>query len=123
MEIGTFVAASIAGGVGAVLRWVVDVVITRRTRSSFPLGVWIVNVSGSFALGIVVALLAADPLGAVIGAGLLGGYTTFSTVAVTSVTLTRAGEWRTAIVNVVGTFAACVLAAAVGVAAGGALSG
>ena len=79
MEIGTFIAASVAGGLGAVLRWLIDVAVSRRTRSRFPWGVWLVNVLGSFVLGLVAGWLAAAPAGlepfaTIVGAGLLGGF-------------------------------------------------
>lgn len=118
MNIVTLVVASLAGGIGASLRWIIDVTISRRTRSRFPWGVWVVNVSGSFLLGVLSPLIGSTPLGVALGAGLLGGYTTFSTVTVASVTLAHSGARRLAAMNIVVTFVACVLASLGGVACG-----
>ena len=128
MEIGTFIAASVAGGLGAVLRWLIDVAVSRRTRSRFPWGVWLVNVLGSFVLGLVAGWLAAAPAGlepfaTIVGAGLLGGFTTFSTVTVATVTLAQSGARRIALMNVAATFVVCVVASVAGVALGGVFAG
>ncbi len=57
----------------------------------FPWGILVVNVSGSFALGVITGLGAAiaPELSLVLGLGLLGGYTTFSTVSVETVLLAQ----------------------------------
>ena len=88
--IGLWVA--VAGGVGAMLRFVVDDLIARRARRSVPLGTMVINVTGSFLLGLLTALTVdhaglAD-LKTVLGTGLLGGYTTFSTASLEAVNLT-----------------------------------
>ncbi len=82
---------ALAGGVGAALRFVVDSEVTRRVRR--PLGTLVVNVTGSFLLGLLVALTAghavSEDVHAVLGTGLLGGYTTFSAASVEAVNLAR----------------------------------
>jgi fluoride exporter len=125
MTIGLVLAAAAAGGVGAGLRYLVDVAVMRGRRDAFPLGILIVNVSGSLALGLVVgvgAAIASPAVALVVGTGLLGGYTTFSTVSVESVLLFQRRRRRAAIVNVVGTLALALAAAAVGGVAGHALA-
>ena len=91
-------AVALAGGVGAVLRFVVDAAVARRHDRSVPLGTLVVNATGSFLLGLLVALTrdhaAADELVTVLGTGLLGGYTSFSTASVEAVTIAlRDGAW------------------------------
>src|SRR5690606_944550 len=66
-----FVLASVAGGVGAGLRSLVDVGIAALTKGRFPWGIVIVNITGSFTLGFVTASI--PEAGFVVGAGLLGG--------------------------------------------------
>jgi fluoride exporter len=90
--IGVWVA--LAGGIGAALRFVVDSLVARRARRTVPLGTLVINVSGSFLLGLLTAL-ALDHAGLadlkiVLGTGLLGGYTTFSTASVEAVNLSLA---------------------------------
>ena len=84
-------AVALAGGVGAVLRFVVDALVARLHDRSVPLGTIVVNASGCFLLGLLVALVRdhthLDVLVTVLGTGLLGGYTSFSTASVEAVTI------------------------------------
>ncbi|GAA1978184.1 CrcB family protein [Microbacterium pumilum] len=125
MNVWVLLAAAAAGGVGAGLRFGVDALVMRGRREAFPLGILIVNVSGSLALGVLVGLGGAvvPAAATVVGTGLLGGYTTFSTVSVETVLLGERGRRRHAVVNVAGTLALSVGAAALGVLAGGAIAG
>lgn len=72
-------AVGLLGGVGAVARFLLDGAITRRTRGSFPWGIVAVNLSGTFALGLLVGVTVDGDARLVVGGGLLGAYTTFST--------------------------------------------
>ncbi|MDW4574333.1 CrcB family protein [Microbacterium sp. M3] len=112
--------AALAGGVGAGLRYVVDRLLTPAGHGGFPLGIFVVNVTGSFALGLITGLgsAVAPEAALVLGVGLLGGYTTFSTVAVESVLLAQRRRWRDAALNVFGTLAVAVAAAGIGLLAG-----
>ena len=78
----TAVLVGLAAGLGAVLRAVVDRAIGPR---AFPWGIIVVNVTGSFLLGLVAGLATAHGLSSdaatVLGVGLAGGYTTWSTFA------------------------------------------
>lgn len=118
---GMLIALVVAGGVGAGIRYVIDVVVTRGRRDAFPIGILVVNVTGSALLGLLTglgAVIGADVL-AVLGIGLLGGYTTFSTVSVETVQLARRGRRDWAVVNLFGTLAVAVVAAAIGMTIGG----
>lgn len=122
---GMLVALVVAGGAGAGIRYVLDVLLTRGRRDAFPVGILVINVTGSGLLGLLTglgALVAPDWL-AVLGIGLLGGYTTFSTVSVDTIQLMRRGRRDWAILNLVGTFAMAVIAAAIGIVLGGLLPG
>jgi CrcB protein len=113
-----FVLAALAGGVGASLRFLVDGLVKSRTRIAFPLGTALINITGSFALGLLVGLtlshLASADLQAILGTGLLGGYTTFSTASVETVRLAHERRYRAAFVNGIGMLVLCVLAALLG---------
>lgn len=113
-----FTVTALAGGLGAVLRWGVDVVLSRRSPVAFPLGIMVVNVSGSLALGLLTGAVDGSVIAYVIGAGLLGGYTTFSTVAAATALMLDEQRTRAAVLNAGGTLALSVGAAAVGVAVG-----
>ncbi len=116
-----FVAVAVAGGVGAALRFVLDTVVRRATGERFPWGILIVNVTGAFALGILTPLVADGAWRWILGTGLLGGYTTFSAVALTTALLAEEGRSRAALAYAAASFVGSVVAAASGLALGGAL--
>lgn len=116
----TVIAVAIAGGVGASLRLLLDGVITGRRLSPVPLGTLTINVTGSLALGLVTgfaAQIGAEAV-AVLGTGLMGGYTTFSTASFETVRLARAGRLGIASLNGLGMLVVSVAAAAAGVVLG-----
>lgn len=113
-----FVAVVVAGGVGAAARFVVDVAVRRRTGERFPWGILVVNLTGAFALGLVTPLVVDEAWRWIVGTGLLGGYTTFSAVAVTTALLAEEGRSRAAISYGIASFAGSVLAAALGLTLG-----
>jgi len=112
---------AVLGGCGAVARvWLTTAVAARaRERTRLPLGTLAVNVSGSALLGLLSALALDDDALLLVGGGLLGGYTTFSTWMVDSERLAAQGDRRLAAVNVAGSLAAGVAAAALGRALAG----
>lgn len=119
------VAVCLAGGIGAALRFVVDGAIRRHTPTTFGFGIMIINITGSLALGLLTGLVLGQVLShhwqLVLGTGLLGGYTTFSTASVETVLLLADRRWLAALVNGVGMLALCTAAAAVGYAIGSSL--
>lgn len=112
------VAVALAGGAGAAARFVLDGAVRGRTRSSFPWGTALINVSGSFLLGLLGGLLARHAVSpgayAVAGTGFLGGFTTFSTASVEAVRLVQRRRWGAAAGSVLGVAALAVVAAAAG---------
>jgi len=115
-----FLLAAACGGLGAAARYLVDIGIARATGSRFPWGVMVINVTGSLLLGLVVGMLPGAAF--VLGAGFLGGYTTFSTAMIDAISLWRDGEQRAAVFDVLGMLVISLAAAGLGLALGGALS-
>ncbi|MBN9176718.1 MAG: fluoride efflux transporter CrcB [Microbacterium sp.] len=113
-------ALLVGGGLGAGARYLLDGAIMRGRRAAFPLGILVVNVLGSFLLGLLTGIphLALVWL-TILGTGVLGGFTTFSAVAVETVLLAQRGRRDWAWVNLVGTLVVCVVAAAIGFTIGG----
>lgn len=113
-----FVAVALAGGAGAACRFVLDGLVRSRTSGDNPLGTMVVNVSGSLLLGVLTGLglahLASDELVLVLGTGLLGGYTTFSTASMETVRLLQAGRYAASLLAGLGMLAASVAAAGLG---------
>jgi CrcB protein len=109
---------AVAGGTGAVLRFVVDGAIRRRSTADFPLGTMIINVSGSLVLGLLTGLVLSQLLPPewhlVVGTGLMGGYTTFSTASVDTVRLLEERRWAATVINGFAMLIFCTLAAGVG---------
>jgi CrcB protein len=121
---GVEIAAMIVGGgLGAGLRYLVDGLVMRGRRGAFPLGILIVNISGSFLLGLLAGLgsLVGPAWVSIVGVGLRGGYTTFSTVSVETALLAQRGRRDWAWLNLLGTLVTCVVAAAIGLMLGGLL--
>ena len=115
--IGLLVA--VAGGTGAVVRFLVDTWVGHRSQGSpVPLGTMAINVTGSFLLGLVTGWWmfgAGDPgWKLVLGTGFLGGYTTFSTASVEVARLTRAGRGWTVLAHAGGMLLLSVAAAGLG---------
>lgn len=114
-----FIGAALAGGLGAVLRYLVDLGVARLAGRRFPWGILLVNITGSFALGLVTTAL--PDAAFLLGAGLLGGYTTFSTAMLDTVALWRDGERPASVFNAIGMLLLGLLAAGAGLALGTAL--
>lgn len=118
MTVLLVIAVGLAGGVGAVARLVLDGLLRARVRVSFPLGTTVINVTGSFLLGLVTGLALAHGLPpewrAVLGTGFLGGYTTFSTASYETVRLAQQRRYRAALMNGVGMLALALAAAGLG---------
>jgi CrcB protein len=113
------IAVALAGGVGAAGRMVLDGAVRSWTRLPYPLGTTVINVTGSFLLGVVTGIAAGlGPWALVLGTGLLGGYTTFSTASFETVRLAQAGRWRAALMNGFGMLLLALLAAWLGLWAG-----
>lgn len=111
---------ALAGGLGAVTRFLVDRAFgPGMRRVGVPIGTVVINITGSFLLGWVtgwwVVHDADEGLRLVLGTGFLGGYTTFSTASVEAARLTVAGEGRRAVGHAGAMLVGSVAAAFVGV--------
>ncbi|WP_129782714.1 fluoride efflux transporter FluC [Promicromonospora panici] len=120
---------AVGGGIGAAARFVVDGEIRSRHSGGFPWGTFVVNVVGSFLIGVFSTLFfalmrfgvsadTATVLQLAVTVGLCGGFTTFSTATVESVRLAQSGRMHLAVANTLGTLMITVTAAGLGVAVG-----
>jgi fluoride exporter len=110
----------IAGAIGAPARYLVDELVQQRVPGPFPWGTFVINLSGSFILGVVTGLALYHGLGPIpktaVGVGFCGAFTTFSTFSYETIRLVETGSLRPAIGNVVGSVVLGLAAAAIGLA-------
>ncbi len=107
----------LGGALGSVLRFWISGLVAQNSGETFPLGTLVVNVSGSFIIGLFAALAAPDGRWLVsptarlfVMVGICGGYTTFSSFSLQTLALLQGGEWLRAGANVVGSILFCLLA-------------
>ena len=110
-----FVVGALAGGVGAALRLLLDGLIRARVRTSVPMGTLVINLSGSLLFGLITGLtlnnLLPEQWHLVLGGGLMGGFTTFSTASFETVRLTQDRRYLAALAHGIGMLVlACALA-------------
>lgn len=86
----------LASGTGAWCRFTLDGLISRHWKRSVPVGTLVINVTGAFVLGVLTDLAAhhgeTTPLRIILGTGMMGGFTTFSTANVEVVRLMLSGR-------------------------------
>lgn len=110
----------LGGAAGAITRYLVDGFIVERTGGGFPWGTLVINLTGSFALGLLFAMTAeravlpAEVRGPLM-IGFLGAYTTFSTFTVETDLLVKDGHVGVAFAYVTGSLVVGLLAAYVGI--------
>jgi CrcB protein len=109
-----WIAVGLLGGIGALLRFFVDGVISAHIGREFPLGTFVVNMSGAAVLGLLVGLgLTGDGL-LLAGTATLGSYTTFSTWMLESQRLVEDGELAVSAANILLSLGVGLGAAALG---------
>lgn len=113
------ILVGVAAALGSMLRYAVDQVVQRRTGGVvLPLGTMTVNAAGSLVLGLATGLTLKGHLSsvglAVIGTGLCGGLTTFSTWTYETLRLLEDGSVQEALINVVASLALGLALAAAG---------
>jgi fluoride exporter len=118
---GVVLGIGVLGGIGAILRFSLDGAVSGRVGSAFPFGTLAVNLSGAFVLGVLVGAALDGNAYRVIGTGLIGGYTTYSTWALESHRLGEDGELRLGAANFAVALVLGVAAAWLGRELGGAL--
>jgi CrcB protein len=113
----------VGGGIGATLRFAVALWVDQRAPMAFPWGTLAVNVVGCFAIGLLVAFadghrILTPGLRLFLVAGVLGGFTTFSTFGLETVQLLEDGLTTLALLNAFGSLVTALLAVMAGMAVG-----
>lgn len=116
----TWLAFLVAAAIGAPARFLIDGAVQHATRRPFPWGTCVVNISGSFLLGLLTGLAPYHAFPAdlrfVLGTGFCGAFTTFSTFAFETIRLAEGGAAGRSIRNVLVNTIGGLLAAAAGLA-------
>ena len=113
------IAIAVGGALGALSRFWATNLANLLFGSDFPYGILIVNIAGSFAIGIVFILVVERSLlptflGAGLMVGFLGAFTTFSTFSLQALGLIESGRFFAAAMYIAGSVIICILAAALG---------
>jgi CrcB protein len=112
-----YVWVMLGGALGTGARFLLSGLVAQRIGEFFPLGTLIVNVSGSFAIGLFAAIV--DPQGPYLVSprvrqffmiGVCGGYTTFSSFSLQTLDLAQEGDWLKAGLNTVLSVFCCLAA-------------
>jgi len=114
---------ALGGGLGTLLRYLTALAAARWLGTDFPYGTLIVNLAGSFAIGLVQtlgteALMIPDHARLFLTTGMMGGLTTYSTFSYETVRLVEAGAWSQAWINVAVTTLLCLALCFLGIGAG-----
>jgi CrcB protein len=117
------VGIAVAGATGALGRYGLDGFVSRRISGGFPWGTLVVNVSGSFVLGVLFTIFTerfapAPWLRSAILIGFLGAYTTFSTLSLETFRLAEDGAYVLAVANGLGSLILGIVAIYAGVVLG-----
>lgn len=106
----------IGGGLGSLARWGLSGWLAHTVGERFPWGTIVVNVSGSFVIGLFATLTGPEGRWLVSGSfrqffmlGICGGYTTFSSFSLQTLSLAEDGEWGWAAANVALSVGLCLL--------------
>jgi len=111
----SFLLVGIGGAFGAMARYGFSEAVVRFWRSDFPLATLLINIIGSVAMGVVMALLGkfapswADEARLFLAVGVLGGFTTFSSFSLDSIRLIEAGQIVPAISYVLLSVVICLM--------------
>jgi CrcB protein len=116
-------AVGAGGALGALCRFGVAAAVARVFSHRFPFGTLIINLTGSFVLGLFLARVArgwavSESAQLAVTVGFLGAYTTFSTFMFESDSLLRAGDFTRAALYLLGSLALGMLCVRLGVIAG-----
>jgi CrcB protein len=122
-----YLLAALGGAIGALARWAV-VLMLPRSAGTWPWATLTVNLVGCLLIGVLLAVLAArrshdERLQTFLGAGVLGGFTTFSAFAVEVADLLRAGHPVLAVAYVAVSVLGGLIAVAIGLRIGGRAGG
>lgn len=114
MTVAVWIGVALLGGAGGVLRFLIDRAVSHRLPGLFPSGIFVVNISGALALGVLTGLAPGTTTTLLAGVAFVGAYTTFSTWMLQTLELRDGKRTGLAVANVVVSLALGLVAAAAG---------
>ncbi|NTV89718.1 MAG: fluoride efflux transporter CrcB [Clostridiales bacterium] len=99
-----FLYVGVGGALGALARYQLGKMISAKAKSSFPVGTFIINITGAILLGLACGLGTGGNLYLLLADGFLGAYTTFSTFMYEGFDMFRGNKRKNAVVYVAGSF-------------------
>jgi len=118
----TLLLVCLAGAAGTGVRYLLGGWVSRTLGADFPYGTLVVNVVGSFLIGVIQPLAIPETARVTLAVGAMGGFTTYSAFSYETVRLLERGAWPQATANVVLTTVLCLVVCALGLAVGRALA-
>ena len=120
MSVWVWIGVALLSGVAALARFLVVALLSARAAGTFPLGTFVVNITGALLLGLVTGLAVEGDALVLIGSATLGSYTTFSTWMLETHRLGEDGQFLqgalNVLVSVIVGFGAAVLGKSIGAA-------
>lgn len=115
-----FLLICLGGAIGTGARYLIAVWMARMAGTAFPYGTLLINIGGSFLLGLLMQLslstqMVSAEMRLIIGTGILGGFTTYSTFNYETLALLRDDAWGMALANAAATILGCLIAGALGI--------
>jgi CrcB protein len=111
-----FFLICLGGAAGTGARYLTALWASSAFGPAFPFGTLIVNVTGSFLLGFIMEISTPSDLRLVLGTGVMGGFTTYSTFNYETMSYFRKGAWLMGATNVAATLVGCLAAGLAGIA-------
>ena len=120
---GRLMLVCLGGAIGSGLRYVVSGLAARWLGVDFPYGTFIVNVVGSFLIGLIqevgtTTLIIPESTRLFLTVGIMGGLTTYSSFSYETIRLVETGAWGQAWINVLATIALCLIVCFLGAVVG-----
>ena len=116
MSVAIALWVAVGSALGGVARYWCSGIIANLVGETFPWGTLIVNVVGSFLIGLIATLSGTDGRFIIsaearqfLMVGILGGFTTFSSFSLQTLTLARDGQWLLVGANIVGSVVLCLI--------------
>lgn len=113
MSISALLFIGLGGAIGAMMRFGLTYTMTTWLGKGFPFGTLLVNIIGSFLMGLLFSLIEHGivremPWHPLIGLGFIGALTTFSTFSIDTLLLLQTGDWHKALINILLNVVVCL---------------